>query len=126
MTAPVTHRSITLSFLPDPVLLRVVRLAASSLANDVAFTVAEIDDLTLAVDELTAALIDVATTTVEVTISAGDDSVTVRAHADGAGSLELNDLAALIIARTTDSHALGDDEHACGYTMTKRRRVQDV
>ncbi len=115
-------RTITLTFAPDPFLLRVVRLAASSMANDVGFTITELDDLTLAIDELTAALLDVATGEVQVTITSHDGGVTVEGVASAADdAIELGPMATLIIQRTTDEFLVDADRDRPGYRMTKHR-----
>jgi len=50
--------TIELTIPPDPRLLRLVRLVASGLASTAGFTVDELDDLRIAVDEAVSALLE--------------------------------------------------------------------
>ncbi len=109
--------SLKLTFPCDPSVLRVVRLAASSMAMDVGFGINDLDDLSLAVDELTSALLESATGEVEVRIVVDDFGVTVTGVATDSTGVELNDLAVSILNAATDRFTVRED----GYSMVKLR-----
>lgn len=112
-----TEHRLTLTFPPDLALLRVVRLTASSLAADAGFTTVDLEDLVMAVDELTAALVDAAGDEVRISVSTDELGVTVAGRSDGAGEIVLDDLAAAIVDRVGDRWELVAD----GFEFTKLR-----
>lgn len=114
-------KEVTIRIGPDPSLLRIVRLAASSLATDVGFTVHEIDDLVLAVDELVSALLETAEQEVEISLRADKVSVTIRGRAPGMGAIELGDLAKAVLDQTADLYDIEPDGDVPSFSMVKVR-----
>jgi serine/threonine-protein kinase RsbW len=86
-----------------------VRMVVASLAADAGFSVDEIDDLRLGINEVVSVLADEASDdpsarlTVEFSLSPGRVEATV-ARSDGAGAPELDDLAKRILDAVTDSY----------------------
>jgi anti-sigma regulatory factor (Ser/Thr protein kinase) len=117
MSDVMTEHLLTLTFPPDLALLRVVRLTASSLAADAGFTTMDVEDLVMAVDELTAALVDAAGDEVEISVRTDDLGVTVTGRSAGVGELALDDLAAAIVDRVADRWELRAD----GFALVKLR-----
>jgi serine/threonine-protein kinase RsbW len=85
------------------------RMVAASLAADAGFSVDEIDDLRLGINEVVSVLADEASAdsqarlSVEFTVSPGRVEATV-ARSDGAGTAELDDLAQRILDAVTDRY----------------------
>lgn len=103
------RRRVTLGFEADPSYLRVVRLTAAGLAADVGLSVREIDDLTLAVDELTAALIGVGEGQISLVLSADGRGVVVEGTTTATGSAELDTIAGNIVEQASDRFHLDAD-----------------
>ena len=96
-------------------MLRLARVTAASMAADLPFTVQDIEDLRVAVDELAAAIIDSCDhgSHLLLTFESDDETVTVRGRVEGAGEApELHPVAADLLSMLADHHELtteGDD-----------------
>lgn len=110
-------RRVTLSFDADQAYLRVARLTAAGLAADAGLSVHEIDDLSLAVDELTAALISVGDGEISLVLTADDRGVVVEGSTTASGSAELDQIATNIVSSASDRFHL--DEDPVGFTLVK-------
>jgi len=121
----VNAREVTLNLPPDRTLLRVVRLAASGLASDLGFTVRELDDLALAVDELTLALMEVARSDISLSLRADGMGVSVRGSAGTGGTIELSDLATSILTSACDLYEIGQGMSGPFFSMVKVRENID-
>lgn len=110
-------RRVTLGFAADQAYLRVARLTAAGLAADVGLSVHEIDDLSLAVDELTAALIAVGDGEISLTMAADDRGVVVEGVTTASGSAELDTIASNIVTQASDRFRLDSDP--VGFTLVK-------
>lgn len=86
-----------------------VRMVAASLAADAGFSVDEIDDLRLGINEVVSVLADeapddsTARLSIEFTLAPGRVEATV-ARSDGAGAPELDDLAQRILDAVVDTY----------------------
>lgn len=103
ITLPATTRHVALA-----------RATAASLAAELDFTLDEIDDLRIGVDELVTTLIEAepASGTITLVFEVGDASFTMTGEvADPARSMEIDDLTARILAATVAD--FGVDEHSC-------------
>lgn len=107
----------------DPRLLRVARVTAAAIAADLPFTVQDIEDLRVAVDELAAAVIDGCGPdgTLELRFEVGDDELRVDGRVRGAGApLELHPVAVDLLGLVADGHELAADGDDRVFRFTKR------
>jgi hypothetical protein len=102
------------------------RVVAASLAGDAGFSVDEIDDLRLGINEVVSVLADEpsldpeARLVIEFNVTAGRVDATVT-RTDGAGAAELDDLAQRILHAVTDRH-----EYARGaFKISKTAALRD-
>ncbi len=120
---PVHLRSHAELRLPaDPRLLRVARVTAAALGADLGFTVQDIEDLRVAVDELAAALIDGCgpDDVLELRFEVADE-LTVVGRVAGAGTVpELHPVAADLLRLVADGHELGTDGEDRTFRFVKR------
>ena len=99
----------------DPRMLRLARVAAASMAADLPFTVQDIEDLRVAVDELAAAIIGSCDddSQLMITFESDDESITVHGRVEGAGEVpRLHPVAVDLLSMLADRHELtteGDD-----------------
>jgi serine/threonine-protein kinase RsbW len=104
--------TIELTIPPDPRLLRLVRLVASGLASTAGFTVDELDDLRIAVDEAVSALLEGGSgAAVPLRFEVGDDSVAMTGEVPLASPDALDqdrlELSAQLLGAVCDEHDLG-------------------
>ena len=121
-----TPRPVVLHLPADPTLLRVARVTVSAVAAALPFTLQDVEDLRIAVDELAARSIDGvdADAVLELVITAGDVDVTVAGRVPGAGPLPpLHPVAAELIAMTGIEQDLGADGADRAFRFTKRVQV---
>lgn len=110
---------VTLTLAPSEGLLRVVRLAASSLAADAGFEVHDVEDLVLAVDELAAALFAVADGEVSITLRADGVGVTATGRSTSGSDIELGELATSILDQACDLYEVRRTEGGPMFSMAK-------
>lgn len=121
-----TTRPVELHLPADPHLLRVARVTVASVAATLPFTLQEVEDLRIAVDELAARSIEGLgpDAVLELQITADEDGVTVSGRVPGAGPLPpLHPVALDLLAMTRieqDDDA-GPDHRA--FRFTKRVQV---
>lgn len=107
----------------DPRLLRVARVTAAAMAADLPFTVQDIEDLRVAVDELAAALIEGcgADDTLELRFTVEGDEVTVVGRVAGAGAPPpLHPVAVDLLGLVAQHHELGADGDDRVFRFSKR------
>ncbi|MCU1498894.1 MAG: anti-sigma factor [Acidimicrobiales bacterium] len=107
----------------DPRLLRVARVTAAALAAELPFTVQDIEDLRVAVDELAAAAIDGCgpDSVLELRFEVADSQLRVTGRVAGAGApTELHPVAADLLGLVADGHELGTDGPDRIFSFTKR------
>jgi anti-sigma regulatory factor (Ser/Thr protein kinase) len=102
-------RRVTVGFEADQAYLRVARLTAAGLAADAGLSVHEIDDLSLAVDEMTAALISVGDGQISLVMTSDDRGVVVEGTTTASGAAELDPIAESIVTRASDKFRLDTD-----------------
>ena len=98
-----TPRPVELHLPADPHLLRVARVTVAAVAASLPFTIQEIEDLRIAVDELAARAIEglAPDSTLELEVVADAAAVTVAGRVPGAGPLPpLHPVAAELLAMT--------------------------
>lgn len=107
----------------DPRMLRLARVTAASMAAELPYTVQEIEDLRVAVDELAAAIIDgcEADGQLLLTFEVAEQSLTVRGRVEGAGTVpELHPVAVDLLAMLADDHELTTDGDDRVFRFTKQ------
>jgi serine/threonine-protein kinase RsbW len=113
----------------DPEFLRLARVTAMGLASRLSFTIDEIDDLRIAIDELLFGLIGNKGRPgrVTVTYSMLDAGLEVRATGtfeDGRTTPGLTELSELILDAVADEHELTADSPNPSFRLLKRRAEQ--
>lgn len=105
--------------------LRLARLTAAGLAGDLGYGVDAIEDLRIAVDELSAAVIEDADPASSLAIVYRDDgdALVVEGRCDdtAAPAPELHRVAQELLAMLADDHAVGSDEDGRTFRLVKRR-----
>lgn len=110
-----SSRSAELRIQSDPRMLRLARVTAASMAAELPFTVQDIEDLRVAVDELAAAIIEGcdADGHLLLTFESDEQGLTVRGRVAGAGAVpELHPVASDLLSLLAHDHELtteGDD-----------------
>jgi serine/threonine-protein kinase RsbW len=110
----------------DPEFLRLARVTAMGLASRLQFTIEEIDDLRIAIDELVFGLIGTKGRPGQVTMrySLLDSGLEVRgtgAFEDGVPTPGLTELSELILDAVADEHELSPDGDRPTFRLLKRR-----
>jgi serine/threonine-protein kinase RsbW len=110
----------------DPEFLRLARVTAMGLASRLSFTIDEIDDLRIAIDELVFGLIGTKGRPGQVTVrySLLDRGLEVRGTGtfeDGAPTPGLTELSELILGAVADEHELTTDGSQPSFRLLKRR-----
>jgi len=121
-----TLRPVELRLPADPHLLRVARVTVSSVAATLPFTLQDVEDLRIAVDELSARAIDGCGTesTLHLEIVAEGSAVTVSGRVAGAGPLPpLHPVAAELLSMVGVEHEMGNDGADRTFRFTKRAQV---
>ena len=122
MSSP-ERRHVDLRNPADARLLRVARVTAASLAADLPFTVGDVEDLRVAVDELAAAAIDGcdADAVLDLHFQVDEDALVVTGRVAGAGEVpELHSVAVDLLGLVADGHELGTDGEDRVFRFTKR------
>lgn len=107
-----TDQPVVLHLPADVRLLRVARVAVASLAAELPFTMQDIEDLRVAVDELAAAVIDgcAPDATLEVTMRLVGEEIEVRGRVAGPGPVPpLHPVAADLLSLVAADFELADD-----------------
>lgn len=110
----------------DPEFLRLARVTAMGLASRLSFTIDEIDDLRIAIDELVFGLIGTKGRPGRVTMRYAllDAGLEVRGTGtfdDGAPTPGLSELSELILDAVADEHELVNDGEEPSFRLLKRR-----
>jgi len=122
-----TPRPVELHLPADPHLLRVARVTVAAVAAALPFTLQDIEDLRIAVDELAARSIEGLgpDATLELEIVAGDADVTVAGRVPGAGPRPPGAAAAAdLLAMTGIEQEGGPDQPDRAFRFTKRAQVR--
>jgi anti-sigma regulatory factor (Ser/Thr protein kinase) len=122
-----TDTPVQLTIPALPRLLRIARVTAASMAAELPFTLQDIEDLRVAVDEVAAVVIDGCDggSSLELTMAVADDQVVIQGLVRGAGDLpELHPVARDLLDLLADSYAFAVADGDRSFTLTKR--VQGV
>jgi hypothetical protein len=120
------YGTVTLTIPGHPVYLRLARLAAADTGARAGLSVADLEDLRIAVDELAYALIGAEHSGAPLTLRyfAAERVVTVEgACAVNGGTPELSDLALTIVGVIADEHEIYDDGDTRRFRLVKRGHV---
>lgn len=107
----------------DPRLLRLARVTAAALAAELPFTVQDIEDLRIAVDELAAAAIEGCPSdgTLVLRFAVDGERLQVDGRVPGAGAPpDLHPVAVDLLGLVADDHELGTDGDDRTFHFTKR------
>jgi serine/threonine-protein kinase RsbW len=121
-----TPRPVALHLPADPHLLRVARVTVTSVAATLPFTLQDVEDLRIAIDELSARAIEGCgpEASLELEIVADGDAVTVEGRVPGGGPLPpLHPVAAELLSMVRVEHEMGDDGVDRTFRFTKRAQV---
>jgi serine/threonine-protein kinase RsbW len=118
-----SHPIVEFSFPSDPLFVRVARLVTGDMAERSGFSVDELDDVRLAVDEMCALLISAAGASLALRLQAVDgeliiEAKTMCARAPAAPS----DLSEMLLRALVDSCAFHATEHETSVVMRKQAR----
>ena len=112
----------------SPAYLNVVRLVAAGLASRLRFTIDEIEDLKIAVDEMSAYLTGAQGRegTLEVSFIVSDDRIEIRGEGDFAPGqkvrTELTDFSRVILKAVVDSASLEQTDGSPVFNLSKSKR----
>ncbi len=121
-----TPRPVELHLPADPHLLRVARVTVASVAATLPFTLQDVEDLRIAIDELSASAIEGCgpDATLQLEIVAEGTGVTVAGRVPGAGPLPpLHPVAAELLSMVGVEHEMGNDGSDRIFRFTKRAQV---
>lgn len=124
MSSPNRSRA-ELRITADPRLLRVARVTAASMAAELPFTIQDIEDLRVAVDELSAAVMEGCgpDAMVDLVFEIAGEQIEVSGRVSGAGPpVALHPVAADLLGLVAESHELGTDGDDRTFRFTKRAR----
>lgn len=116
---------VMLSIPADPRLLRIARVTAASLAGDLPFTLQDIEDLRVAIDEAAAAAIEGVdpSASLALELRVEDGGLVVRGTVAGAGSgAELHPVAQELLSLLADHYEAGVSGTDRTFRLTKRPR----
>jgi len=118
--------AVRLSIPAEARFLRLARLTAAGLAGDLGYSVDDIEDLRIAVDELCAAVIEDADPTSELTVSyvERDGALVVEGVCDDVDAPlpELHAVAQELLAMLADEYAVASDTSGRTFRLVKRSR----
>ena len=120
------HDEVRLVMPADPEFLRLARVTAMGLASRLSFTLDEIEDLRIAIDELLFALIGLRGRPGNVRIDYsilpdGLEVVGTGLFEDGAPTPALTELSELILSAVSDEHNLSENGTLPTFRLLKRR-----
>jgi serine/threonine-protein kinase RsbW len=125
---PVAHPESSVRLLiPSSVRhLRLARVTASTMASDLSFDLQDIEDLRVAVDELSALLIEDCPpdAVLELTFDAIDGGLRIKGHiaAPGLPAPTLHPVARELLELVADEYEFSPDGDSRAFRLTKRRR----
>jgi serine/threonine-protein kinase RsbW len=116
---------VALTFPALPQYLRLARMAAADTGARAGFSVEELEDLRIAVDELTYAIISEPPTPAEVTVryTAAPGVVEVFGACHAPGEAALSGLARTILRAVVDEYDVAADGESRTFYVTKRRHA---
>ena len=126
-TGLTTPAVVRLSVPADPPFVQVARLAGSALGSRAGFSIDEVDDLRIAIDELAAVLVQAADTTgpLELTFELTGDGVRVLGQVESPAEPELSELTEKILDVVVDSYSVRSDGQLVSFECDKRHAEDD-
>jgi serine/threonine-protein kinase RsbW len=124
-TRRVDEGAVTLTVPGRPEFLRLVRLAAADAGTRAELSIDDVEDLRIAVDELTYALLgdEPSSEILTLTYSAAPGIVEIEGSIPAGGaSVEVSQLSQSIIGAVVDTHEIVDDGVTRRFRFTKRSR----
>ena len=121
--------TVTVRVPATPQYVQVVRLIAAGLGARLGFTLEEIDDLKIAVDELTAYLTTARgrNSTLEIDFDIEGDRLQIRGAVelavDAKGRTELTDLSQMILDTVVESASLRREDSSLTFSLSKGRAL---
>jgi serine/threonine-protein kinase RsbW len=107
----------------DPQYVRVARLVAGDMAERAGFSVDELDDVRLAVDELCAILINVDGSPLELRMQALGGELVIKGKTPGARAPAVpSELSEMLLRALVDSCTFDTSEHETSVMMRKQAR----
>lgn len=123
------QHEILLTIPADPEFVRVARVTASGLASRLGFSIDDVDDLRLALDELCHAVLDRAPDGAALNLRylVSDDALEMEGTSQGALTdavarpEAVNELSRQILTALVDEHRVWSDEGGRHFSLTKKR-----
>jgi hypothetical protein len=98
------HPFVEFRIPPDPAYVRIARLAAGDMGGRVGFSIDELDDVRLAVDEMCAVLIGTGASVIEVRMQARERTLIVEGRApDARSEIVASELSEMLLGALVDS-----------------------
>jgi len=98
------HPFVEFRIPPDPAYVRIARLAAGDMGGRVGFSIDELDDVRLAVDEMCAVLIGTGASVIEVRMQARERTLIVEGRApDARTEMVASELSEMLLGALVDS-----------------------
>ena len=127
-TGSTTPAVVRLSVPADPPFVQVARLAGSALGSRAGFSIDEVDDLRIAIDELAAVLVQAADTTgpLELTFEVTGDGVRVVGQVESPAQPSLSELTEKILDVVVDTYSVGSDGQNVTFECEKRHALDEA
>ena len=104
MTVDPRHPFVEFRIPPDPAYVRIARLAAGDMGGRVGFSIDELDDVRLAVDEMCAILIGARGALIEIRMQARDRTLLVEGRVpDARAEIAPSELSEMLLGALVDS-----------------------
>jgi serine/threonine-protein kinase RsbW len=114
---------IELRIPPDPAYVRIARLAAGDMGGRVGFSIDELDDVRLAVDEVCAILIGARGLALELRMQARDRALFIEGRMPGAMTpIAPSDLSEMLLGALIDSCSFTTNDDAVSFELCKVAR----
>jgi hypothetical protein len=108
---------------PDPAYVRIARLAAGDMGGRVGFSLDELDDVRLAVDEVCAILIGARGVALEIRMQARARMLTIEGRMPGVMTpIAPTELSEMLLGALVDSCTFTTDDDAVSFEMCKLAR----
>jgi len=118
-----THPVVEFSFPADPLYVRVARLVTGDMAERSGFSVDELDDVRLAVDEMCAILISGEGAPLQLRMQAVDGELVIEATTPSARApTSPSDLSEMLLRALVDSCTFHTTDHETSVVMRKQAR----
>ena len=113
---------IELRLPPDPAYLRIARLATGDMGGRAGFSMDELDDVRLAVDELCSMLIAAGGHVIELRLQVHERTLIIEGRTPDVGSVEPSDLSEMLLRALVDSWEFSTQNREACFEMHKLAR----